>query len=697
MATHRGTVRRVPVLLKPTENALSTQIIEPLRRLDSGLFWMGSLMRNISTDDTPTAKDLVLNWLDEHTDDIGIVQCSVRELAQVVKRSENTIKQVLCRLKAERQLIEYTLHRGLRVFRLRRPPSEEDEHDDSLQLRTAELEELTEHDRKLRPLIEQFATTEQTIADIDREIGECEPGSKDRHTLRQDRAQQVLNLLRLSKEIGLSFSSNKTASVAQKHAPSNDPWKTELPQEWPADPATFAEESLGITLRPHQQEFCNARRRIVVMIAGRGAGKSTAARVFATFTACRKANHTVLVVSSGQRMSSDFGRRINELIQSSRLKDYVKSSSASRIDLQNGSSIVLLPAKPDTIRGYHPKRTPAGDGGLSIILDEACFMEQGEEIRTAVEYALITTAKGNGQMVIASSPSSVHSWVYPLFLAGQEKREDIISFRWASTVNPDIGDEEIERLRETRTDLEFRAEVLAEWVSGSHSLFGGMIVEAIGPGESGTLYDGEIATLGADLALSYDEKHDASAFVVLARLCRKSTPGGESDLPWPYVRSSGEANERSVCFRVVDVVRLSRASTKTLLDTALGLVKRYGIAHTAVEQYQGKALHEFLAGQGVETELVAPTAATQEIIFNDLYNLFRGKLITIPEDFSGTLIEELKTFEYRRGATGRFSFGHPPGSKKIHDDTVYALAWALYAQRRAFGDVQSPPPAVEFF
>jgi hypothetical protein len=470
-----------------------------------------------------------------------------------------------------------------------------------------------------------------------------------------------------------------------------------LPKEWLDDPSTFAEKALGMSLHPHQEAFCRARQRIVVMIAGRGAGKSTASRVFALYAACRRPNHTVLVVSSGQRMSSDFGKRIHDLIESSHIRNGVQSASASRIILQNGSSIALLPAKPETIRGYHPRKGKAGQGGLSIILDEACFMEQGEEIRTAVEYALITTAKGDGQMVIASSPSSVHSWVYPLFLEGQKQGEDIISFQWPSTVNPEITSEEVERLRQSRTDLEFRAEVLAEWVEGSHALFSGLVDGAVAPGQARQLLDGEIPALGADLALSYDDQHDASALVVLARRETPTDTGTGSNLPWPYVEPQQGKAETPVRYRVIDLVRLTRATTEAVIQAAQDLVRRYGIARAAVEQYQGKALHEHLVGQGVDTELIAPTTATQEIIFNDLHNLFRRKLIEIPSDLSAILIEELKAFEYRRGPTGRFSFGHPVGSTTVHDDTVYALAWALHAHRRCLGQAISPPPTIEFF
>jgi len=655
-------------------------------------------MRNGGTGYSLTTKDLVLNWLDEHADEIGIVQCSVKELAKEVGRGDTTVQRILSDLKAESRLIEYTLHRGHRVFRRRHASPETFEKNiDPLAVRIAELEELTEHDQKLRPLIEQFAATEQTITEIDREIRQCQSGSKDRHPLRQDRAQQVLNLLRLSKEIGLSCSSKtgrKAKTGEQRH---DDQPEADLPDEWLTDTTVFAEKALGIKLHPHQQKFCEARQRVVVMIAGRGAGKSTAARVFSLFIACRKANHTVLVVSSGQRMSSDFGRRINDLVQSCELRRFVTSCSTGHIDFRNGSSIVLLPAKPETIRGYHPKQTKEKQGGLSIILDEACFMEQGEEIRTAVEYALITTEQGDGRMVIASSPSSVHSWVYPLFLEGQTKRDDIISFRWPSTVNPDISSEEVERLRQTRTDLEFRAEVLAEWVSGSHSLFGAFVDKAVVPGNGGGLREGEIATLGADLALSYDDKHDASALVILVRMSKEPHAEKDEDLPWPYVKPAKDDDNQPARYRVIEVARLTRASTETLLQAARKLARRYGIVRAAVEQYQGKALHESLAAMGIETELIAPTAAAQEIAFNDLYNLFRRGLIEIPSSVSETLLNELKSFEYRRGPTGRFRFGHPPGSTEIHDDTVYALAWALQAQRRAFGGTESPPPAVEFF
>jgi len=612
-----------------------------------------------------------------------MVQFHIRELAREIQRDRRTIGRTLVILKASERIVEYRLQRGQRLIRLRlQPPAQQGgmDHEVPLQTRIRELEQMTGCNALLLPLIEQFAATEQTLADIDRELcwGGLEP--KERDALRKTRAQQTTILMRLLKEI-----EQHTTSKINEQADS-------IPLGRLADPATFAREALGVTLYPHQVEFCNAPHRVVIMIAGRGAGKSMAARVFALYTACRKSNHTVLVVSSGVRMCSEFGKRMLDLLDSSDLKKFVTESGAERITLRNKSRIIFLPAKAATIRGYHPCKSDETTGSLSVILDEACYMEQGEEIRAAVEYAMITTEKDQGRMAIVSSPSSVHSWVYPLFRDGQEKRDDIISFQWPSTVNPEIREEEIERLRRSRTELEFRAEVMAEWVEGSHSLFAGLIDPMIVPHAAQQLGEGEMATLGADLALSYDDSHDASALAVLARY--GVSMEAEENLPWPYVQSEEETQLR---YRVIDVVRLTRADTNEIHREAARLVERYGIAHAAVEQYQGKSLADYLTALGVQTELIAPTAATQQIIFNTLYNLFRRKEIEIPLDVSETLISELKAFQYRREATGRFSFGHPEGSRTVHDDTVYALAWALYAHLNLAGTPVSPPPEIAFF
>ncbi|MFH1742858.1 MAG: hypothetical protein ABIH23_27965 [bacterium] len=67
-------------------------------------------MRERQNGNQTRTRDLVLQWLDKHCDDIGIVQLSVRELAREIDRNQNTVSRILSELKAESHLIEYTLH-----------------------------------------------------------------------------------------------------------------------------------------------------------------------------------------------------------------------------------------------------------------------------------------------------------------------------------------------------------------------------------------------------------------------------------------------------------------------------------------------------------------------------------------------------------------------------------------------------------
>ena len=120
----------------------------------------------------PCTKELVLDWLDDHSDDIGIVQLSVKELAEEIGRNQKTVNRALSELKSESQIIEYTLHRGHRVFRRRHTPTHTtaSEEEDTLHRRITELDELTGHDKKLRPLIEQFAAKAKQLSLTRRQV-----------------------------------------------------------------------------------------------------------------------------------------------------------------------------------------------------------------------------------------------------------------------------------------------------------------------------------------------------------------------------------------------------------------------------------------------------------------------------------------------------------------------------------------------
>lgn len=444
--------------------------------------------------------------------------------------------------------------------------------------------------------------------------------------------------------------------------------ETRVPQHWCTDPVAFAREALQIELYPHQAEFASSPTRTTLMIAGRGSGKSLTAQVKALHNAVTQPNHTVLIVSSGQRMSYDFGERLAELLRQSTIRPHAETITHDHIRFRNGSVVHLLPANADTIRGYHPKPGHE-ERGMTAILDEACFMEHGNEIRKAIEYALITAPTGH--LYIVSSPSTIDSWVYDYVQRASEPDSSVTMVQAGSASNPMIGDDEIERLRESKNDLEFRAEVLGEWVEGAYGLFSGIIEPNIIQ-QPDPLPAGCTIALGVDLALSYSPNHDRNALAVVAR--------------YP--------TDAERC-RILHLETLDCASDSDIRKRIHALADEWSFSRIAIEQYQGKALFEHLSGTGFDCELISPTQALQQVVFHDMHRLLRQNRLELPASLPDLFFSELRTFQYRRSPNGHISFGHP-SQGNIHDDSVYAAAWGLHATQGSSCDIQ-PPSHIGFF
>lgn len=453
-----------------------------------------------------------------------------------------------------------------------------------------------------------------------------------------------------------------------------------FPDAWKNDIALFAKEALSIELYDHQKEFCNSNKRINIMIAGRGAGKSVAARVKALHDALCYPCQTVLVVSSALRMSCDFGSRLLDLARESAVHEMAESITQEEIVFKNHSAIKLLPANPDTIRGYHPQ-TGSDENGMTVILDEACFIENGDDIRKAVEYAMITTPKEKGRLLIVSSPSSMASWVFGYVQKAESDASGIAVFNCASSANPNISTDEIERLKATKNEIEYRAEVLGEWTDSAYGLFSGLIEPHQTDYDNKNLPNNTTYSLGADLALSFSPAHDRNAIALMAKI-------------WPDNRELEEPT-----YLLMDVIALDQASDNEVRCTVKNLVDKYHPQNIAIEQYQGKALAEYCQTDlKVETQLVCPSSGLQQSIFHEMHRLLKQGHLILPADLPELFFSEMKAFEYRSDQNGHVSFGHP-SSGKFHDDTVYAAAWALHAAMQIGKPYEEPfdfPPMILF-
>jgi hypothetical protein len=87
---------------------------------------------------------------------------------------------------------------------------------------------------------------------------------------------------------------------------------------------------------------------------------------------------------------------------------------------------------------------------------------------------------------------------------------------------------------------------------------------------------------------------------------------------------------------------------------------------------------------GLPLEIVSPTSANQLEAFTRLFTLARENRLKIPV-VADVLIHELRTLRHSISETGHNRFSASSGQ---HDDTVFALAWSLFALR----DLPSPGP-----
>jgi hypothetical protein len=249
----------------------------------------------------------------------------------------------------------------------------------------------------------------------------------------------------------------------------------------------------------------------------------------------------------------------------------------------------------------------------------------------------------------------------------QEKDSGIAVFHCGSAANPTISKEELARLRATKNEMEYRAEVLGEWTDSAFGLFNGLIEPNIIPAET-PLDDNAEYTLGVDLAMSFSNQHDRNAVALMA----KTDPENAQDGDDPH-------------YRLLKVAAHDSASQHEVHDIIKALSNEYSIGTVYIEHYQGKALAESCQKMGLNAVLIPPTSNNQLCIFHEMHRLLRSGRLTFNSDLPDLFFDEMKAFEYRRSPNGHVSFGHP-GSGQIHDDTVYAAAWALHAAQESQPD-----------
>lgn len=203
-------------------------------------------------------------------------------------------------------------------------------------------------------------------------------------------------------------------------------------------------------------ENFNVRNRVVRK--GRQVGATRAFGAEALAIGAINPNETIIFISPSLRQSVETLTKgcQQTLGETPELFDkFVESSQKTMIQFYNGSRIISLPNKPETIRTYTATR---------IYLDEAAHFANDRDIWAAIRPMLITT---KGPLTQVSTPFGKRGMFFDSYELAVEKDKspDYLFLDWyPSTISPLISEADIEHERENMTDEEIRQEYYGEFI-----------------------------------------------------------------------------------------------------------------------------------------------------------------------------------------------------------------------------------------
>ncbi len=140
-----------------------------------------------------------------------------------------------------------------------------------------------------------------------------------------------------------------------------------------------------------QREVLTSHSKQIVLLCSRQSGKSTVSSLLALYQALYLQGSLTLVVAPSQRQSMETFRKIRDAYNALEGIPAPVMESSLRLELSNGSRVVVLPAKEANVRGY--------SGVDLLICDEASRIP--DDLYNALRP---TMAVSNGRIVLLSTP-----------------------------------------------------------------------------------------------------------------------------------------------------------------------------------------------------------------------------------------------------------------------------------------------------
>lgn len=154
----------------------------------------------------------------------------------------------------------------------------------------------------------------------------------------------------------------------------------------------------GLKPDPWQAELLSCVDRQIILNCCRQAGKSTVIAALSLHEAIFKSGVTVLLMSPGQRQSAELFHKIIDGYNAIGRPIKTTYETQTKTEFENGSRIMCLPSKEETVRCYSPSL---------LIIDEASRVP--DDLYKSVRPMLAAT---NGRLVALSTPFGQRGWFH---------------------------------------------------------------------------------------------------------------------------------------------------------------------------------------------------------------------------------------------------------------------------------------------
>lgn len=219
--------------------------------------------------------------------------------------------------------------------------------------------------------------------------------------------------------------------------------------------ATAIMRAMGFTPDPWQERLLRSQSRNILLNLHRQAGKSTVMAALAVYEAVAYSDALILLLSPALRQSQELFKKCLTAYHAIGRPVPADAENRLTLELSNGSRIVSLPGREDTVRGY--------SGVRLLIIDEASRVP--DDLYKAVRPML---AVSGGRLIAPSTPFGKRGF---WFEAWQSEAEDWERYEQKATECARITPEFLQQERAALGDLWYSQEYENEFIDAAGSVF----------------------------------------------------------------------------------------------------------------------------------------------------------------------------------------------------------------------------------